>query len=1103
MFTREFWQELTSHRKRTRRNGAFARGIGAASEVTEDRCLLSGMNILPSPVPENRSAPNQGTPTGVEPLSTLPQLNSLEGAPVSVILKFDGYTDSSQNWVSFRNRGTGPIVTPAFDLDGDALTFNDEERRQIEEIWSRVAEDYAPFNVNVTTIAPPNLMDFRDAMVVIGGSNDWAPTAGGWGQLNGFSTGGSNISYVFSELFFNTHQVTSATSHESGHTLGLNHQSTYDTAGNKTAEYNPGDAISGPIMGVGYDTVRDTWFTGTSTTSATTIQDDLASLTGTGNRTFSFRTDDHGDVFGQATVLDVTSPSVTASGILERNDDVDVFVFETNSGPISFSVNGLDVNTVYGLQGLTPGTNADLILRLYDANGILLAEDDPTGAFSASLSADVIAGTYYIEVSSTDQYGAIGQYTLDGTVVPLPTTPVLLGPSGIVTNGRPDFVWRPGANAASYDLEVSNLTTGDPLFYTQSVTGVTHTPTFTFPEADYQARVRTVAADGSISEWSNVVSFAVDIPAPVRPVITSPTAGVVTADAFPTFRWTSPGANSHQLWVGQIPADGGSGTASTVNNRVINLTDYNTNSYQHFLALQDGSYTAWVRSFNALGEASEWSQGVTFHVEVPTPAPPAIVTYLENDGLRPTLEWVTTGDAYVPGNTFHLWINNLSTGTTQVVNETALTEDSFTVTTALPQGRYGAWVRAISSVGEKSAWSQRFDFEIDITTPARPVLTGPVSATAATAADGSTLPDDSSTVTTDFPVFTWTEATGAVAYDLWVNHVDSGTSQIIRETGIEGTSFTSDLALPEGLLRAWVRGLNEAGEVGEWSVPYSFRIDVPTPTVLAIIAPVPTSGGAVETSTPTIKWTGIAGNASYNLQLRVQRTEELVLDEVGVTGLQFPVTDALEEQAYQARVQGVNSVGELGPWSEWYTFKVDVPNATTPEVFLPEGTVTRSQVTFQWQHTSSSVRYEILVRDLLRQESIVFQVKTIQIDQSTGRAIYTNSLDDGTYRFWVRAFNTQGTASGWSESKSFTVDTVAGVTRESGSELEIALTSLTARPELSTERVAANRVTQGPDVADVSDTQRVIADVTDVAEVEAVMAEFADPAASGLFAEEA
>jgi hypothetical protein len=313
------------------------------TEACEERRLLSATShkiasAIPSPPVGGSSGAGQSGTTVA--LTNLPVLNSLTGAPVSVILKFDGYTDNDPGWISFRDSGTGPIVTPAFDLDGDATTFNTEELRQIEEIWYRVAEDFAPLNVNVTTVAPPTLNDFEHVMVVIGGDGAWSPPAGGWGAIDGFSTNSANTNYVFSELFFNPHQIASASSHESGHTLGLQHQSTYDSSGTKLQEYNPGDANLAPLMGVGYSAARDTWWLGPNSISSTTIQDDLVSLTKSQNRNIRFRTDDHGNSTASASTIQVTSANVSATGVIERNNDSDFFEFTTDDGPVSFTVLG-------------------------------------------------------------------------------------------------------------------------------------------------------------------------------------------------------------------------------------------------------------------------------------------------------------------------------------------------------------------------------------------------------------------------------------------------------------------------------------------------------------------------------------------------------------------------------------------------------------------------------------------------------------------------------------------------------------------------------------------------------------------------------------------
>src|SRR5262245_33371865 len=91
------------------------------------------------------------------------QLSSRPGAPASLYLDFDGNVLSQ--WGSHSN-----VVTPPYDTDGNKASFSAGELAAIREIWSRVAEDYAPFNINVTTVPPPLIADRLAARIAIGGS---------------------------------------------------------------------------------------------------------------------------------------------------------------------------------------------------------------------------------------------------------------------------------------------------------------------------------------------------------------------------------------------------------------------------------------------------------------------------------------------------------------------------------------------------------------------------------------------------------------------------------------------------------------------------------------------------------------------------------------------------------------------------------------------------------------------------------------------------------------------------------------------------------------------------------------------------------------------
>src|SRR5437867_3407789 len=83
-----------------------------------------------------------------------PAYYSFLGAPVNVYLNFTG--DNTPNWGvaggALSTTQYHPGITPAYDLDNDATTFNTTELDVIHKVWQRVAEKYSPFNINVTTV---------------------------------------------------------------------------------------------------------------------------------------------------------------------------------------------------------------------------------------------------------------------------------------------------------------------------------------------------------------------------------------------------------------------------------------------------------------------------------------------------------------------------------------------------------------------------------------------------------------------------------------------------------------------------------------------------------------------------------------------------------------------------------------------------------------------------------------------------------------------------------------------------------------------------------------------------------------------------------------
>jgi hypothetical protein len=110
-------------------------------------------DIFPGVDPQQIQLTNS-TPSVSLALSSLSNtflLHSNPFATKTIYLDFDGHTLAAGSaWANGYNGGS-EIKAPAWSLDSDLTTFSDAERSIIQGIWQRIAEDFAPFDVNVTT----------------------------------------------------------------------------------------------------------------------------------------------------------------------------------------------------------------------------------------------------------------------------------------------------------------------------------------------------------------------------------------------------------------------------------------------------------------------------------------------------------------------------------------------------------------------------------------------------------------------------------------------------------------------------------------------------------------------------------------------------------------------------------------------------------------------------------------------------------------------------------------------------------------------------------------------------------------------------------------
>ncbi len=278
----------------------------------------------------------------------------------------------------------------------------------IKDLWKRVAEDFMPFNINVTTDIKVYLSapaDSRQQCCF----TDTKVTAAGVAYIGSWNWGNDTPCW---SVYTSGKNGAEVGAHEPGHTLGLGHQGTTST------EYYSGQGSGAtgwaPIMGVGYYQPVSSWAKG-EYLNANNTQDALNIIT-TGNNRVAYRPDDTGSTLNTSRYLELYPDfSAAAEGVIERTDDTDAFQFTTTGGQVSLTASPV-------------GDWADLALMatLADVNDAVIASNNPQNILSATITTNLPAGTYTFRVTGAGRndpltngfssYASLGYYSIAGWV---------------------------------------------------------------------------------------------------------------------------------------------------------------------------------------------------------------------------------------------------------------------------------------------------------------------------------------------------------------------------------------------------------------------------------------------------------------------------------------------------------------------------------------------------------------------------------------------------------------------------------------------------------------------------------------------------------------
>lgn len=492
-----------------------------------------------------------GLTSSVDP-STAFALHSRPGSLRVLYLDFDGQVLSGTGWNDDFANGAAISAAP-YDTDGNPGSFSAAERAAVVAVWQRVSEDYAPFDLDVTTADP------GDAAIDRAGSSDTRFGTRALITNTSLACGGcSGIAYV--GVFDSSYQhgytqpalafsstvsgsaklVAEIVSHEVGHNFGLDHD------GTATSGYSSGHGAWSPIMGAATSRPISQWSDG-DYAGANNQQDDLAVIAAGGAPLLP---DDHGGSAATATPLQ----GVPVTGVISNRSDSDWFSFTTSGGQVTVAATPSSV-----------GADLDLSVDLLDSNGTTVASSDPASStgyldppsgLASNLSVALLpAGDYVVRVDGVgsgdplgtgySDYGSIGRYSVAVTapVLALPLS-VPAAPLAEATVGTPLTTSLPvvgGQAPYTWSLTGGALPSGVTLLPDGSLAGApTETGTFAFTTDVTDA---TATAPGS---WSLVVRDPVSVGTTALPPGTKGSAYAAPL--------TATGGTGTFAWTGTAPA---------------------------------------------------------------------------------------------------------------------------------------------------------------------------------------------------------------------------------------------------------------------------------------------------------------------------------------------------------------------------------------------------------------------------------------------------------------------------------------------------------------------------------------------------------------------
>ena len=585
-----------------------------------------------------------------------------------------------------------------------------------------------------------------------------------------------------------------------------------------------------------------------------------------------------------------------------------------------------------------------------------------------TLPNDLPLGGYYVRIRASDANGQPGDWSAYQNFR-IHTAPVITAPPSVVTTPQPAVSWTAVTGAATYEVQLFNLTDNVLVGKFSGIQGTSWSPPSPLTLAKYRVVVRAFSATGfqSLPSTARFFSYA------PRPKILAP--GGRSPDSTPTFGWEAvPKADFYQLVVRQK-----FGTFKVVYRQnaltgIVHTLPFN---------LPTGRYSFTVVAINSAAPGSgqtaahsSASLETTFSVvEPPVLTGPAASTFLS----RPTVTWINPPQAGSAAVSTVQLFRREGTQNVLVRTFTNISGASFTIPVDLQLGTYVVQVRTTSSVDPATFtdWSIQKTFRVTVA----PTLIGP-----------------NGRVASSSPTLNWNGVLGGQTYQVEIKSL-SRNVLAFSQSGLNALNYKVPGTLPIGRYQFRVQARTAFGELSDWSTPMEFQVTT-APTI---------SGPASSTfnTRPAFSWTSMAGTVGgsanvapvYDFRLDVVLPNGSVQTNyrsaLGLFKTSYTIPTALPAGRYRAMVLARTSdtTGNYSTFLEFSVGGVPVVNAV--------GSTKDTTPTISWKSVDGASGYQIFIALDSNPGVAVVQQKGI------GSVSYTPTvaLAKGKYRVWVRAVN--------------------------------------------------------------------------------------------------